>query len=131
MSDRPLGPGPVARNEATEAFFDGTGKGEFLLLRCRPSGHSSSPRATRCEICGSTELEPVPAAGGARLVSWAVVHDREGGIRVPAIVELDEGPWWWTIVVDADPDTLLENQSLRVRFECPEGSEAVPVFAPA
>lgn len=127
----PMGPGPVARNELTEAFFDGTARGEFLLLRCRPAGHMSSPRATRCETCGSTDLVSAPAGGGARLISWVVVHDKEGGIKVPAVVEFDEGPWWWTVVVDADPDTLVEEQSLRVSFVRPEGSEAVPVFSPA
>jgi uncharacterized OB-fold protein len=129
--------GPVSRNEATESFFDGTDRGVFLLRRC-PDGHFSRPQAGSCEVCGSEDLEDAPASGRARLVSWVVVPARpvpgdEGpppAPAMPAIVELEEGPWWWTSLVDADPARLTDGHPLEVRFERPEGSEAVPVFAP-
>jgi uncharacterized OB-fold protein len=130
------GPRPVARNEATAAFFDGTSRSEFLLMRCRPHGHWNRPQAERCGKCDSPDLDAAAASGRARLISWAVVHPRprDGAApeppAVPAIVELQEGPWWWTQIVDADPSSLRDGQSLQVRYERPEGSEAVPVFAP-
>lgn len=130
------GPGPVARNEATAEFFDGTGRGEFLLMRC-PEGHWNRPQAERCAECDSPELHPEPASGRARLMSWVVVHPRPGSggdsdaPTVPAIVEFDEGPWWWSQVVDVDPADLRDGLPLRVVFERPDGSEAVPVFTPA
>ena len=122
--------GPVGRNEATAEFFDGTARREFLLARCRPNGHWNRPQADRCMACGSDELSLVAGSGRARLVSWIVVHPRggEGPVSVPAIVELDEGPWWWTQLVDVDLSSLREATPLEVRFERPEGSEAVPVF---
>lgn len=129
------GPGPVARNDATSAFFDGTARGEFLLALCS-QGHWNRPQATRCHACDSTELRGAAASGRARLVSWTVVHPRPGRdrtaepSRVPAIVELEEGPWWWTQLVDVDPAALREGLALHVAFIRPEGSEAVPVFAP-
>lgn len=129
--------GPVSRNEATEAFFDAAAKGQFLLLRCRPQGHFCRPQATVCGECGSTDFDHVPAAGGVRLVSWVVVPDRPapgqdpGEPNLPAIVEFDEGPWWWSKLVDADPDTLQAGMPLRLTFESAEGAEAVPVFSPA
>jgi uncharacterized OB-fold protein len=127
------GPGPVARNEASAAFFDGTAAGRFLLQQCRPAGHWNRPQAVRCGTCDSTDLDAAPAAGTGRLVSWAVVHPRPGSDNppppsVPAIVELDEGPWWWTMLVGVDPAALWAGQPVRVRFERPEGSEAVPVW---
>lgn len=123
--------GAVGRDPATEAFFDGAASGRFLLRRCR-SGHVSKPQARQCGTCGITELSWDPASGAARLVSWAVIPGREGRDRVVvAIGELDEGIWWWTRLVDADPAHLVEGEPLRIRFESPEGSEAVPVFAPA
>jgi uncharacterized OB-fold protein len=131
------GPGPVARNGATAAFFDGTARGELLLMRCRPHHHWNRPQAERCATCDSTELEPAPASGRARLVSWSVVHPRPrdgvapGPPSVPAIVEMEEGPWWWTQLVDVDPATLRDGEELEVVFERPEGSESVPVFTPA
>lgn len=130
------GPGPVARNEATSVFFDGTAGGQFLLKRC-PDGHWNRPQALLCTECGSQDLTAEAAAGTARLVSWAVVHPRPGapgesaGPAVPAIVELDEGPWWWSQIVGVDPAELRDGLRLRVVFERPEGSEVVPVFAPA
>jgi len=127
---------PVQRNEATSAFFDGTARGQFLLKRC-PLGHVCRPQATLCDRCGSPSLEDVPASGGVRLVSWVVVHARrhEGVVApeptIPAIVEFDEGPWWWSRVVGADPSDLREGLPLHMEFERAEGGEAVPVFRPA
>jgi uncharacterized OB-fold protein len=128
-------PGPVARNEATNQFFDGTARGEFLLKRCS-AGHYSRPQAVQCRECGLAPLEDVPAAGVVRLVSWVVVPGRAGGgerppeLTIPAIVEFDEGPWWWSMLVGADPADLRQGMRLTMEFERPEGSEAIPVFRP-
>ena len=130
------GPGPVGRNDDTVTFFDGTARGQFMLMRC-PQGHWNRPQAERCAECDSTELSPEPASGRARLVSWAVVHPRPapdgavGSPTVPAIVELEEGPWWWSQIVEAEPADLRDGLELRVVFERPDGSETVPVFTPA
>jgi uncharacterized OB-fold protein len=126
--------GPVARNEGTEEFFDGTAAGEFLLRRCQPHGHLSRPQARQCAECGSTELTWTPASGRARLVSWVVIPARGGdgdpdsSPQLPAIGELDEGPWWWSKLVGADPESLAEGMALRLVYERAEGGEAVPVF---
>src|SRR5215469_11119384 len=70
----------------------------------------------------------------AALVSWAVAWSRpatgEPQPTVLLIAELDEGPWWWSQLVDADPANLAVGQRLRIEFRRagPE-HEAVPVFA--
>jgi uncharacterized OB-fold protein len=127
--------GVVARDDNTAAFFDGTASGQFLLRRCEPDGHLSRPQARQCSTCGTTNLHWSPASGRARLVSWAVIPARRsapGDTPVPptvvAIAELDEGLWWWSQIVDTDPDALAEGQRLQIRFEAPDGGEAVPVF---
>ena len=126
--------GPVARNSATEEFFDAAAEGRFLLRRCTPHGHLSRPQSRQCPDCASTDLEWVPASGRARLVSWSVVPVRspdagdEPPVLIPAIGELEEGPWWWSMVVGSDPDSLVEGQALQIGFERPGGSEAVPIF---
>jgi uncharacterized OB-fold protein len=128
--------GPVARNRATADFFDAAAREEFLLMRGGTCGHWNRPQALACAECGATDLEGRPASGRARLESWAVVHPRpREGVdpqppTIPAIVELEEGPWWWTQIVDADPARLAAGQPLQVRFERPDGSEAIPVFTP-
>jgi uncharacterized OB-fold protein len=130
-----VSPGVVARDENTVAFFDGTASGQLLLRRCAPDGHLSRPQARQCSTCGTTDLHWSPASGAARLVSWAVIPARHSATEDPpepptvvAIAELDEGPWWWSQIVDADPDVLAEGQRLRIRFETPAGGEALPVF---
>jgi uncharacterized OB-fold protein len=128
--------GPVARDAATAEFFDGTAAGRFLLRRCA-AGHFSEPSAAGCTTCGSTELASAPAAGDATLVSWTVVWGRPSGTTEPertilAIGELDEGPWWWSQLVDADPASLAVGQRLRIEFRrADDEHEAVPVFAVA
>jgi uncharacterized protein len=140
--------GPVDRDAATAAFFDAAAAGKFLLQQC-PRGHYSEPPATQCTTCGSTALAFAPASGGASLVSWAVTWaaaepDGESGapvagppvVRPPVvrptvlvIAEFDEGPWWWSQLVDADPEELAVSARLVVGFAQPEAEhEPVPVF---
>jgi len=145
--------GPVVRDDATADFFDGTAAGQFLLRRC-PAGHFSEPPAAQCTTCASTELQPIPAAGGATLVSWAVTWSRPAAGEparrtVLAIGELDEGPWWWGQLSGTGADDgvpagevpessvpagrgevrLTVGQPLRIEFRRADGDyEAVPVF---
>jgi hypothetical protein len=124
--------GPVVRNEATTPFFDGTARGEFLLRRCTKCGAANTPLAEQCPVCGSTALDWEPASGAATLVSWTVFHDPAGergdAITILAIAELAEGPWWWSLLVEADPEALRLGQPLRLDFERNGDHEAVPVF---
>jgi uncharacterized protein len=126
--------GPVARDPATTEFFDGTAAGRFLL-RCCPAGHFSEPQAAACTRCGRTHLGWAPAVGRATLVSWTVVWGRPSGDAEPertilVIAELDEGPWWWSQLVDADSANLAVGQRLRIEFRrAGDEHEAVPVFA--
>jgi len=128
--------GPVARDAATAEFFDGTAAGTFFL-RCCPAGHFSEPQAAQCTTCASTALRWEPAGGGATLVSWAVAWtkpsgDGEAQPTVLVIAELDEGPWWWSQLVDSDPANLAVGGRLRLEFRRADPEhEAVPVFAPA
>jgi uncharacterized OB-fold protein len=130
-------PGPVGRNEHSAFFFDGTAEGVFMLLKC-PNGHWNRPQNVMCASCGSSELTPSPASGRATLVSWVVVHPRPpadgsepGPPTVPAIVELAEGPWWWTQLVDVELPKLKAGDALEVVFEHGEHSEVFPAFSPA
>ena len=123
--------GPVRRDEATAAFFDGTARGELLLFRC-PAGHFSPPYAQQCDTCASVDLLSVAAAGGATVVSRSVAHRRGGDRDVLVVAELDEGPWWWSKVIGAEPEQVAAGARLTVAFErADEESEAVPVFRPA
>ncbi len=127
--------GAFVRDDETAEFLDAAARGQFLVKRCH-HGHFSEPAAAACTTCQSAELSWTPSSGRARLVSWAVTHgtgaDGEQVRQVLAIGELDEGPWWWSCLLGADPDTLHAGEPLLVGFERPEGagdpSEALAVF---
>jgi uncharacterized OB-fold protein len=127
--------GPLGRDDETATFLDGTARGELLLRRCR-DGHWSEPAAMCCSTCCSAELAWEAASGTASLVSWAVTHSRptDGTAdthRVLAVVELAEGPWWWTSLADVAPEEAVIGLHLQVAFErASDGDEAVPVFRP-
>jgi uncharacterized OB-fold protein len=68
-------------------------------------------------------------SGGGTVVSHAVAHRRDGSTRPLVIVELDEGPWWWSCVVGAQPHEVTTGARVRLDYERADGdSEAVPVF---
>jgi uncharacterized OB-fold protein len=125
----------VSRDEASAPFFDAAASGRLLVRRCADCGHWVAPYTRmgqaldRCPACTSPRLEWAEASGAATLVTWTVLHTREGAGRPIGVVELDEGPWL-TARVDADPATLSAGMALTVAFARPGGGEAVPVFRP-
>lgn len=124
----------VARDEATGEFFDGTAAGVYLIRRCEPHGHASKPQALQCSECASEDLRWEPSSGEAKLVSWAVLPapaPPPAARPVVAVAELREGPWMWAALICDDPDLLREGMALRIAFERPPGSEAIPVLVPA
>jgi uncharacterized protein len=123
----------VRRDDATAEFFDGTARGEFLLRSCGNCGELAEPYVLRCPSCESVELGWKPASGGATVVSWAAVHHKpsDGQARPPSVVviaRLDEGPFWWAEVLDADPADVTPGRQLRITFEPVPDHEVVPAF---
>jgi uncharacterized OB-fold protein len=124
--------GAFTRDDDTAEFLDAAARGQFLVKVCN-HGHFSEPAAAACTTCASAELTWAPASGRAQLVSWAVTHTaapgEEPSRQVLVIGELDEGPWWWSCIPNADPDSLRAGDPLLVDFERPDGTdEALPVF---
>jgi uncharacterized OB-fold protein len=67
-------------------------------------------------------------------VSWSVVHPRQRGpVAVPAIVELDEGPWLSVGLVLAGQEELTSlraGQPVSARFVHPDDGASYPMFGP-
>jgi len=137
MNASPSGqrPSPARSDTSAEEFFDGCRAEVFLLRRSVLTGELLDPRAEQ-DDAGNTALEWTPAAGTATLISWAVVHKPATDVR-PAhtvtvgIVELDEGPWWWTRLVDIDPPSITTGMTMRVAFVASDANaddKIVPVF---
>jgi uncharacterized OB-fold protein len=122
---------PVQRDADTATFFDGTARGEFLLVRDLGTGVVHGPQFDPSSDPGRYEM--FAASGDAEIVSWSVVHERipDGGVRrtVVGIVQLSEGPWWWTEIVGVDPDSSLLGTSVKVAFDRPgDDGEIIPYF---
>jgi uncharacterized OB-fold protein len=48
---------------------------------------------------------------------------------VLVVAELAEGPWWWSQITDADPETIEVGTQLTIAFErASDQHENVPVF---
>jgi uncharacterized OB-fold protein len=90
-----------------------------------------------CTQCLSEDFSWFASAGTGHVESWVVMHTRAGadGVapdpRIVATVELTEGPWIVSALVDVDPSEVRGAMPVTVGFERPEGSEAIPVFRPA
>jgi uncharacterized OB-fold protein len=127
----------VVRDTATAAFFDGTARGVFLVRRAAGSGEILAPSAEQ-DSAGGTDLEWVEASGLGRVLSWAFVPQRGTGSGGPTeltigVVQLDEGPWWWTQLIGVERDAVAEGLRVRavfVKSGPAETDEYVPVFAP-
>lgn len=120
--------GAVQPDGLTQEFLDAADRGVFLIKR-GPAGAALEPMAQTCPETGSADLVWEPAAGGASLVSWTSVDAGEAGTVVLAIGELDEGPWWWARIADADPARLVPGQRLRIVFRRPAGGgHSIPIY---
>lgn len=120
----------IARDAASQEFFDAAADGILLTRRCRDCTGWSDPAALRCAHCHSAELEWAPTAGTGTIASWVgIPPSRKAPEGTPssyvAIVELDEGPW----VTMAVPGTVPPKTGMpvSVSFSQPEGGEFVPV----
>jgi hypothetical protein len=119
----------IQRDPETAAFLDGTKRGEFLLVKDTHTGELLSPQF-------DTSIEPdryvrVRAAGTGTIISWSVVHQRPAGRLPVGIVELDEGPWWWTSFPEADPDADLFGVRVTAAYKLlgeGDSAEAIPYF---
>jgi uncharacterized OB-fold protein len=127
--------GPVRRDGDTAEFFDAAARGAFLIRRCGQCQTATEPQARTCPSCGAADLRHEEASGRARVVSWSITpgppgDDGSAPRTVLVIAELDEGPWWWSQLVDADPDAMREGQRLQIEFarSGEHDSETVPVF---
>jgi len=125
---------PVRADAESAAFLEGTARGEFLIARDTTTGAYLD---SKFDVDADPDrYERVPAAGTGTVVSWSIVHGKsaEGPVRsVVAIVELDEGPWWWTELVGVDPDADLLGVRVRAEFVATgpgEHDATIPQFRP-
>jgi uncharacterized protein len=126
----------VVRDDHSAPFFDALGQGRLLLRRDPRSGRWHRPTAVTAPDGGA--LEWSAARGTGTVESWAVVHSRDDEPVLVGIVELDEGPWLRTRLVDLAPEALTDGLPVRLVPRVLSGpdpsgapAEPVPCFGPA
>lgn len=128
---------PVHRDDDSAEFFTAAAAGCLLVRRCVNGhylgfGHRLAPASLICPTCQTNDIAWVQAAGSATLVSWTVVHARDGSVTsVAGIVELAEGAWLYALLDVADSAELQVGRDLAVSF-VPSGGdgEMIPAFKP-
>jgi len=137
-------PKPAASWE-TRAYWEGCGRGELVLQRCRDC-HSVQhrPRAV-CATCLSGDVEHFVASGRGSVYTYTVTHQngvppfRDAVPYVLAYVDLEEGPRLMTNIVGCQPADVEIGLSVVVDFAPVDatglgeagGDFAVPRFRPA
>jgi acetyl-CoA acetyltransferase/uncharacterized OB-fold protein len=128
--------GVVRADERSAEFLAGAARGELMIKRCDGCAAWLAPSASGCPSCGDNATPSwVRACGLGRLVSWAVVYPKsdDGPLAVPALVELDEGPWLATGLRLRDQAELADLrvwQPVTAKFAAGTQGESYPVFCP-
>lgn len=121
----------------TRHWWEGCGRGELVLQRCRACGTLQHRPRGVCASCLSGELGYERASGRGRVHTFTVVHQNQApGFReaVPyavAWVELDEGPRVLANLVDCEPARIRIGMPVEADFAPVGDGLAVPRFRPA
>ena len=121
----------------TRAYWEGAGRHELVLQRCRDCGTlQHRPRAV-CASCLSGSIEHFRASGRGSVYTFSITHQNQApGFRealpyVLAYVELEEGPRLLTNVVGCAPDDVEIGMPVVADYADAEGGIAIPRFRPA
>ncbi|MBS1862556.1 MAG: OB-fold domain-containing protein [Actinobacteria bacterium] len=118
----------------SKRFWDAAAEGKLLIQRDPRTGdHQWYPRG---HCLGDPLIEPewVEASGRGTLVSFSVIHRGLGKSETPpiyAIVELEEGPWIGTNLLDVDPAAVEIGMPVAVTFEDLGDGMRLAQFKPA
>ncbi len=121
----------------TRAYWEGCGRHELILQRCRSCGTLQHRPRALCVSCLCDEIEHFPASGRGTVYSFTVTHQNQAsGFRealpyVLAYVELEEGVRLLTNIVGCAPEDVRIGLPVEVEYADLEGEIAVPRFHPA
>lgn len=106
----------------SRAYWEGAGRGELVLQRCRACGVVQHRPRGVCASCLSGEIEHFVASGLGRVYTFSIVRQnqmpdfRDAVPYVVAYVALDEGPQLLTNIVGCEPSAVSIGMRVRVDF---------------
>jgi len=119
----------------TEPFWEGTRIGELRVQCCNDCGQWRWTPQQACPRCLSENTEWRATRGTGELYSYTVVRrsvdpSRFGEPYVLAVVQLDEGPYMLTNMVECELEDLQVGMRVSVRFERIDDEFTVYPFGP-
>ena len=126
---------PLPRiDEESKGFWEACQRGELYLQRCAAcDALRYYPRAL-CPQCLSDATQWVLSSGKGSVYTFTVTYQnqapgfRDGLPYVMAYVELEEGPWILTNVVETPPHEVKIGMPVEVVFEDVDEELAIPKF---
>jgi uncharacterized OB-fold protein len=125
----------------TRAYWEGCGRGELVLQRCRACGTVQHRPRGLCASCLADDIEHFVASGRGTVFTYSVVRQnqmpafREAVPYVVSYVELEEGPQLLTNIVGCAPEDVSIGMAVKVEFVPTPSSRGdalgVPRFVPA
>ena len=126
----------------SRAYWEGAGRGELVLQRCRACEVVQHRPRGFCVSCLSDEIEHFVASGRGEVYTFSIVRQnqmpnfRNALPYVVAYVALEEGPQLLTNIVGCDPEMVSIGMSVRVDFVATADTKSgdilgVPRFVPA
>jgi uncharacterized OB-fold protein len=121
----------------TAAYWKAASEGRLLLGTCGDCGKICHPPQAVCPFCWSSSVGTKPASGQGRLNAFTIIHQsaipafRERIPYVVAYVELDEGLYMNSNVVNCDPSAVKIGMPLKATFERIGDGVGVTLFEPA
>ena len=120
----------------TRTYWEGAGRGELILQRCRSCQTvQHRPRAV-CASCLSGEIEHFRASGRGEVHTYTVTHQNQApGFRealpyVLALVELEEGVRLTSNIIGCEPSDVRIGLPVEVDFAPVGDGLGVPRFRP-
>jgi uncharacterized OB-fold protein len=117
-----------------DAPYWAAARDETLLVQvCQDCGRFNLPASLACPVCGG-ELRWVPASGRGRVHTFTVFHKAyHPGFadQLPynvSVIELDEGPFVLSNVVDVEPEDLRIGDDVEVVFDAITDDVTLPRF---
>lgn len=125
--------------ELTAPFWQASKEGRLVMQRCRACGELTWCPRPSCVECGGEDLEWDQLSGRGTVYSFTVIRQLAGrGARafekdipyVIAWVDLEEGPRYYTNIVDCPVDDVAIGMEVEVVFEPVSDDISLPKFKP-
>jgi uncharacterized OB-fold protein len=129
------GPRDVVPDDLDAPFWAGCLRSEFLVQRCGGCDRAYWP-ASSCVDHGAAQMRWEPASGLGIVHTWTVFHhayDADLVAKVPyvvAVIELAEGPFFHSDLVECELATVLVGLPVAVVFDPVRPGLVLPRFRP-